>query len=112
MQRRRRFTSAQALSVLCTLSITAFVGCQSSNSVNQSSTLSSSQQSDDLDNVALAALDGIDDVYRPLPDMYVTGAGDSLGQAVFIEYIAWIRDTRPEEELRYATGAEPLPDVD
>ena len=100
MKHRRMPIAVAAL----TLGLFALTGCQNNDAEQLAAT--------STDEVHLAAFAGTSDLYRPMPDMYPMGSGDSLGQAVFIEYIAWVRDTKPDAELRFATGVEPLPDVD
>lgn len=55
------------------------------------------------DTIALAAIGQTIDSNRNVPATFHLGAGDALGQAVFISYVAYCRaNGRPD--MHYATG--------
>jgi hypothetical protein len=57
------------------------------------------------DTVALAAIGRTIDTNRNAPATFHLGAGDALGQAVFIEFVAYCRaNGRPD--MHYATGGD------
>lgn len=77
---------------------------QQVNEVDLFAELLAPQQTDET--VALAAIgESLDDDIAA-PKAFHLGAGDTLGQAVFIGYVAYCRANGRPDGAQYATGAE------
>jgi len=60
------------------------------------------------DTIALAAIRQSIAAETDEPAVFHLGAGDALGRAVFVTYVAHLRQTR--DDMRFATGASDQPE--